>query len=441
MRAGAAIPFTAYPGNVGPAIFGNTNGTPTTANALVPYFPNISNPITFPSPIPSGTLLSVFCQNTNTSGTVTLALNGGPALSVRYRGLTPIPIGSIAGQHWNFFMFTGSVWELIAPTPGLVQEHIVFLNNLLLGSGQATVDSLIANVTGNNNTAVGTSSLQAITTGTSNVAMGFQALNTITTAVGNVGVGQQAGVGILTSSGHTVVGHLAGRNNGTSANQTVFGYQAVSNVNNTGSANCVFGYQACASGILTGANNCVFGPNAGLVLGSGSNNCLYGSAAGGALSTGGSNAFFGTNAGNVVTTGTINIAVGNNAGASFTATGSNQIDIGGAFLRDTTDNITVQATTTKINSGRLKKFSIKTANYTLVAADHHIVCDSATAFTLTLPAATGSGREFIITNVNTGAITVDANAAETINGALTVVLPINTSISIMDYAAGKWLIT
>lgn len=69
----------------------------------------------------------------------------------------------------------------------------------------------------------------------------------------------------------------------------------------------------------------------------------------------------------------------------------------------------------------------KTANYTILSTDDVILCDgSGGAFTVTLPAAaSNTGKRFYIvkTDADIGEpITVDGNASETINGALTTTL-------------------
>ena len=107
------------------------------------------------------------------------------------------------------------------------------------------------------------------------------------------------------------------------------------------------------------------------------------------------------------------------------------------------DNITELGTLTSLSvNGGIKKSAIETFTGadTLDANNHIAVCNSAGAFTLNLPAATGSGREFIIHNVNSGVVTIDANGAETINGSLTHDLTQNNSVTLYDYASGKWFL-
>lgn len=94
-----------------------------------------------------------------------------------------------------------------------------------------------------------------------------------------------------------------------------------------------------------------------------------------------------------------------------------------------------------IRGGQKVAVSTKTTTYTATSSDYIILGNHAsTPFTINLPAATGSGQVFIIKNINTAAVTVDANASETIDGSLTQVLATNNSITIVDYATGLWAI-
>ena len=87
-------------------------------------------------------------------------------------------------------------------------------------------------------------------------------------------------------------------------------------------------------------------------------------------------------------------------------------------------------------SGRLKNIQVKTVNYTLVSTDHIIVGNSASAFTLTLPAASSNtSREFIIKNKNTGIVTVDATALGQIDGQNTTTVAQYSAITLISDGA------
>lgn len=89
--------------------------------------------------------------------------------------------------------------------------------------------------------------------------------------------------------------------------------------------------------------------------------------------------------------------------------------------------------------------TVVTETYSVLAGDAIVLVDSTGgAFTVTLPAATGSGRilTFKKTDVAANAVTLDGAGAETIDGAAT-----NTDIdaqwdtlTIVDGASGAWSI-
>lgn len=90
--------------------------------------------------------------------------------------------------------------------------------------------------------------------------------------------------------------------------------------------------------------------------------------------------------------------------------------------------------------GRKKAVVTKTSTYTATTLDEVIICNKTTAMTINLPAATGSGQTYSVKSINTGAITVDANSSETIDGALTQVIYQWESITVVDYVTGAWII-
>jgi hypothetical protein len=111
------------------------------------------------------------------------------------------------------------------------------------------------------------------------------------------------------------------------------------------------------------------------------------------------------------------------ANANFTALGNDSLNRTGGTL---TGNISASAGVTidgvDLSVGIPWAILSKTANYTVTTSDGAHVCILCTSgtFTVTLyPAAGNTGRTVTVKNVGTGAITVDANAAETIDGDLT----------------------
>jgi hypothetical protein len=93
---------------------------------------------------------------------------------------------------------------------------------------------------------------------------------------------------------------------------------------------------------------------------------------------------------------------------------------------------------THTTTGRRRAVVTKTADYTAAATDEVIVCDKATAMTITLPAATGTGQWFAIGSIGAGAVTVDGSGADVIDGSATQVIYQYDTIQIVDYAAGAW---
>lgn len=99
-----------------------------------------------------------------------------------------------------------------------------------------------------------------------------------------------------------------------------------------------------------------------------------------------------------------------------------------------------------IGTGNLATgIAAKTANYTATANDGSIECDATGgAITITLPAASGTGgRIFAIkkTDSSGNAVTIDANASETIDGATTISLASQYSTAIIqcNTAGTAWL--
>ena len=84
--------------------------------------------------------------------------------------------------------------------------------------------------------------------------------------------------------------------------------------------------------------------------------------------------------------------------------------------------------------------AIKTTTYTAGEDDDLIVCNSAGDFTVTLMAATGSGRVLNIKNINSGEVTVEGDSSDTIDGELNQTITQYDNMQICDYAVGLWVI-
>lgn len=87
----------------------------------------------------------------------------------------------------------------------------------------------------------------------------------------------------------------------------------------------------------------------------------------------------------------------------------------------------------------------KSANYTATSSDSVLLCDATSAsFTITLPAAaSSSGKTFTIKKTDSSAntVTIDANASETIDGALTQIIAAQyNSVSILCDGSQWWIL-
>lgn len=93
------------------------------------------------------------------------------------------------------------------------------------------------------------------------------------------------------------------------------------------------------------------------------------------------------------------------------------------------------------NTGAANKNKVIVTNtYIVLSTDELIVCNKSSAFTVTLPVASGSGRTLEISNINTGTITIDGNNSDTIDGETTQSLLQYESVILIDYSANAWVI-
>jgi hypothetical protein len=81
-----------------------------------------------------------------------------------------------------------------------------------------------------------------------------------------------------------------------------------------------------------------------------------------------------------------------------------------------------------------------TSNYSVAAKDYYIICDNATAITINLPIATGSGRIINIKNIGAGNATLNGDGSDTIDNELTQTLYQWEGCLILDYAMNKWVV-
>jgi hypothetical protein len=79
-------------------------------------------------------------------------------------------------------------------------------------------------------------------------------------------------------------------------------------------------------------------------------------------------------------------------------------------------------------------------DYTILAADDIIICNSATPITLSIPAGTASNRRLIIKNIGAGTVTLSGGETDVIDSVPTYDLYQYDAATILDYSANNWLI-
>lgn len=104
----------------------------------------------------------------------------------------------------------------------------------------------------------------------------------------------------------------------------------------------------------------------------------------------------------------------------------------GGGLEFSSGKLTLTATTTVVT---------KTTTYTALVTDRFIICNSASAFTVTLPTAVGNtGLVLDIKNKGTGIITVDGAGSEKIETELNQTLGKGDDITIFSDNVEWWII-
>lgn len=85
--------------------------------------------------------------------------------------------------------------------------------------------------------------------------------------------------------------------------------------------------------------------------------------------------------------------------------------------------------------------STETSDYNIGSGGARvIIANKSTAMTVTLPAATATGRVITVKSIGAGACTVDGASSETIDGVASVILNQYESVTVLDYASGAWII-
>lgn len=114
----------------------------------------------------------------------------------------------------------------------------------------------------------------------------------------------------------------------------------------------------------------------------------------------------------------------------------------GVLVFGTSPTIGTPTLTTPKENGIKIAVRTEVGAYTAVATDYLIRADATSAgFTITLPAATGTGQMYHIKKIDSTAnvVTIDGAGAETIDGATTKTISVQySSFTIADVAAGVW---
>jgi hypothetical protein len=84
-----------------------------------------------------------------------------------------------------------------------------------------------------------------------------------------------------------------------------------------------------------------------------------------------------------------------------------------------------------------KTVTTVTDTYAVLVTDQNIVCNKATAFTVTLPTAV-VGESFTFKNIGAGTVTLDGAGSDIIDGETTVFLIQYEGIKLICTAANVW---
>lgn len=303
---------------------------------------------------------------------------------------------------------------------------------------------------------VGHQSGNRTTTGDDNIGLGYQTLLGISSGDRNFCCGSSAGYQINTGSDNFILGWHAGLSLQSGSQNFAMGNTALAAVVST-TRNIAIGHQTllkCTGNYNTGVGSYCLSSIVGVddntgigdsVLNSctGARNTAIGKLAGYSSVAINNDVFIGYCAGRYETGS--NSLIIDGLDRSTEAAGRTNSLIYGIFAATTpsqylylNSNVTVSEVLT--TNGVKQNVVTKTSGYTATTGDDVIVCNSTTAFTVTLPAATGSGQTYAISNINTGAITLEGDSSDTINGDLNQTIDQWACIQVVDYAANAWVI-
>ncbi len=186
----------------------------------------------------------------------------------------------------------------------------------------------IANITGSENCAIGSSSLSRLTSGSKNVALGNGAAAFLTTGIYNTAVGYLSmGAGVCTGSENCAIGSSSLANVSTGNKNVALGNGTSSQLT-TGVYNTAIGHLAMGNGIVVGTENVALGSSSLINMTSGSRNIGLGNGSLTANISGSDNIAIGYIAGQFLTNGNKNILIGKYAASAYNGTESNNIIVG-----------------------------------------------------------------------------------------------------------------
>lgn len=249
----------------------------------------------------------------------------------------------------------------------------------------------------------------------------------------NVYVGEESGNYTLSGNSNTLCGYSVGNSLTSGSSNTVFGAWALQG-SVSGNYNSGIGTSVFAS-LTSGGYNVAIGTECLYSLTTGSFNVAIGKSTMPGCAGGSYNTAVGKDAGAGITSGNYNVLLGFKAGYSagnisdklyIENSNSTTPLIGGDFANDLAGiNMTIAniKSTLHIGGSFGAKVTAKSANFTADATTFTYLCTTgAGGITATLPAASGcTDRIYNFKKVDSGAgaLTIDGNASETIDGSLT----------------------
>jgi len=311
---------------------------------------------------------------------------------------------------------------------------------------------------------------------------------------GTISIGGGAGSGSWQGTNSIFIGNVAGSSSPYNSGSICIGDSAGS-VGTNISGIVAIGSQALQNADNSG-NSVAIGNNAGYNSSDASNSLFFGSQAGsfanfaagstflgvqcGYLATNAyTSLFIGTQAGYDATNACNSIFIGNTAGFRDTVNNTsssehqsiligsktltdgykdtilighgakssvaNQLNIGNAFYikgiysSETPSSTPVTTAVATMPFGIIGKITTVTNTYNVLESDATVICNKATAFTVTLPTAV-VGQIFSIKNIGVGVVTVDGAGSDTIDSALTQEVTQWDCLRLQCNAANSWII-